>query len=566
MKIATFYVNNINTRLSNILDRLKRTRPDVVSLQELKALDTQFPRAEIEKAGYRAVWRGEKAWNGVAILTRGFDAVVTRTALPGDPADAQSRYLEAAVNGVIVTSLYAPNGNPQPGPKFKYKLAWMDRLIKHAADLRKAGVPVILAGDFNIVPTDQDIYVSKSGTYAKNALVQPESRDRFRKLQAQGWVDAIRKLHPDEPMYTFWDYLRNAWPHDSGLRIDHFLLSPEAAARLVAAGVDRNERAKPKASDHAPAWIELDAGGKMPRRTAKASAKPTEPKSAPPTKPKTKGARPLLVIDGDNFAHRSYHALPKSIRGRGGKSSGAIVGFANFLMRIYKAEQPRAVFVAWDTLEEPTYRHNAFPAYQSGREFDDALLEQLDLLPQVVEAFGFAHASGAGYEADDFVASAVAAEQRRGGTALVASGDRDMFQLASDTTTILYPQKGGEMVRIGPAEVRERYGVDPAQVPDFIALRGDPSDKIPGALGVGETGAANLVQKYGSLEAILKDGRFPAQADELRLFRRIATMDRKAPVPKLPDQTPTWSKAAALMRKWELNGVADRLEALAKGD
>ncbi|MDZ4870610.1 MAG: 5'-3' exonuclease H3TH domain-containing protein [Alphaproteobacteria bacterium] len=272
------------------------------------------------------------------------------------------------------------------------------------------------------------------------------------------------------------------------------------------------------------------------------------------------------MVDGDSFAHRSYHALPKSIRGRGGKSSGAIVGFANFLMRIYKAEQPRAVFVAWDTLEEPTYRHNAFPAYQSGREFDDALLEQLDLLPQVVEAFGFAHASGAGYEADDFVASAVAAEQRRGGTALVASGDRDMFQLASDTTTILYPQKGGEMVRIGPAEVRERYGVDPAQVPDFIALRGDPSDKIPGARGVGETGAANLVQKYGSLEAILKDGRFPAQADELRLFRRIATMDRKARVPKLPDQTPTWSKAAALMRKWELNGVADRLEALAKGD
>ena len=568
MKIATFNVNNINARLPNLLEWLKRTRPDVVSLQELKALDTQFPRAEIEKAGYRAVWRGEKAWNGVAILTRGFDAVVTRTALPGDPADAQSRYLEAAVNGVIVTSLYAPNGNPQPGPKFKYKLAWMDRLIKHAADLRKAGVPVILAGDFNIVPTDRDIYVSKSGTYAKNALVQPESRHRFRKLQAQGWVDAIRKLHPDEPMYTFWDYLRNAWPRDSGLRIDHFLLSPEAAARLVAAGVDRNERAKPKASDHAPAWIELDAGGKMPRRTPKPPAKPTEPKSAPATesKPKAKGARPLLVIDGDNFAHRSYHALPKSIQGRGGKSSGAIVGFSNFLMRIHKAEQPRAVFVAWDTLEEPTYRHEAFPAYQSGREFDDALLEQLDLLPSVVEAFGFAHASGAGYEADDFVASAVAAELRRGGTVLVASGDRDMFQLASDASTILYPQKGGEMARIGPAEVRERYGVDPAQVPDFIALRGDPSDKIPGARGVGETGAANLIQKYGTLEAVLKDGRFPAQADELRLFRKIATMDRKAPVPKLSDQTPTWAKAAALMRKWDLNGVADRLEALAKGD
>lgn len=562
MRIATFNINNVNKRLSNLLDWLKAAKPDVVCLQELKAADAEFPRAEIEKAGYRAAWSGQKTWNGVAILARGIDPIVTRKSLPGDPADDQSRYIEAAVNGVLIASLYAPNGNPQPGPKFAYKLAWMKRLAKHATELYATGAPIVLAGDYNVVPTDHDIYVTKS--YEKNALVQPQSRAHFQNLIAQGWTDAIRTLHPETPMYTFWDYMRNRWPRDAGLRLDHLLLSPAAAKRLVAAGVDRDTRGRANASDHAPAWIELAAAGKTPR-TTKPPAKPKTPKSASPAQPKPKkpAQRPLLVIDGDSFAHRSYHALPKSIRGRGGKSSGAIVGFANFMMRLYKAEQPRAVFVAWDTLEEPTYRHEAYPPYQSGREFDDALVEQLDLLPEVVEAFGFAHAKGAGYEADDFVAAAVAAEQRRGGIALVASGDRDTFQLASETTTILYPQKGGEMARIGPAQVRERYGVDPAQVPDFIALRGDPSDKIPGARGVGETGAANLLQKHGTLEAILKDGRFPTQAEELRLFRKIATMNAKAPIPKIPDQTPTWSKAAALMRKWELNGVAGRLEELA---
>lgn len=562
MRIATFNINNVNKRLTNLLEWLKATKPDVVCLQELKAPDTQFPRAEIEKAGYRATWRGEKSWNGVAILARGADPIVTRTSLPGDPADDQSRYIEAAVNGVLMASLYAPNGNPQPGPKFTYKLAWMKRLAKHAAELYASGAPVVLAGDYNVVPTDRDIYVTKS--YEKNALVQPQSRAQFQTLLDQGWTDAIRTLHPETPMYTFWDYMRNRWPRDAGLRLDHFLLSPAAAKRLVAAGVDRDVRGRANASDHAPAWIELAAGKKAPPKPkppTKASARKTASIEKP--KPKKTAQRPLLIVDGDSFAHRSYHALPKSIRGRGGKSSGAIVGFANFLMRLYKAEQPRAVFVAWDTLEEPTYRHDAYPAYQSGREFDDALVEQLDLLPEVVEAFGFVYAKGAGYEADDFVAAAVASERRRSGIALVASGDRDTFQLASDTTTILYPQKGGEMARIGPAQVRERYGVDPAQVPDFIALRGDPSDKIPGARGVGETGAANLIQKYGSLEAILKDGRFPTQADELRLFREIATMNAKAPIPKIPDQKPTWSKAAALMRRWELNGVAGRIEDLA---
>jgi exodeoxyribonuclease III len=560
MRIATFNVNNIRKRLPNLLAWLRARKPDVVALQELKATDAEFPHAALDKAGYRAAWRGEKTWNGVAILARGMDPVVTRKALPGDPADRQSRYIEAAVNGVIVTSLYAPNGNPQPGPKFTYKLAWMDRLAKHAAALHASGAPVVLAGDFNVVPTDRDIYVSKSGTYAKNALVQPEPRERFRRLLEQGWVDAIRKLHPDAPMFTFWDYLRNAWAHDSGLRIDHLLLSPAAAKRLRAAGVDRDMRAQANASDHAPAWIELAPAGKATRRARAPSAKPATARAAGGRKPKA-SARPLLVVDGDSFAHRSYHALPKSIRRKGDKPAGAIVGFANFLVRLYRAEEPRAVLVAWDTLDEPTYRNEAYPAYQSGREFDDALIEQLDVLPEVVAAFGFLNAKAAGYEADDFLAAAVAAEERRGGRVLVASGDRDTFQLASRNTTILFPQKG-EMARIGPAEVRARYGVDPAQVPDFIALRGDPSDKLPGAKGVGAIGAANLIKQFESLESLLKAGRFPTQADELRLFRKIATMNAKAPVPKIPDQQPTWANAARLMRKWELNNLAARLEEL----
>jgi DNA polymerase-1 len=215
-------------------------------------------------------------------------------------------------------------------------------------------------------------------------------------------------------------------------------------------------------------------------------------------------------------------------------------------------------------LTAPTYRHKRFPAYQSGRHFDDALLEQLDALPEFVAACGFANAKAAGYEADDFLASAVAAEERRGGTALVASGDRDTFQLASTATTILYPVRAGEMARIGPAEVRERYGVDPGQVPDFIALRGDPSDKLPGAAGVGPKGAADVLRKHGTLAAALAAGRFPEQAEALRLYRAIATMDPAAPLPPLADQEPTWARASALARDWELNQLADRLEALAQ--
>ncbi|MGI6856056.1 exodeoxyribonuclease III [Mesorhizobium sp. 1B3] len=255
MKIATFNINNVNRRLENLLGWLEAARPDVVCLQELKAADNQFPRSAIASAGYGAVWRGQRTWNGVAILARGADPVLTRDALPGDPADGQARYIEAAVEGILIASLYAPNGNPQPGPKFDYKLAWSERLISHAAELFAAGLPVVLAGDYNIVPEPRDIYPTKS--YDKNALVQPESRAVFERLLDQGWVDAIRKIHPDETVYTFWDYMRNRWPRNAGLRLDHLLLSRKVARRLRDAGVDREVRGVDGASDHAPVWVEL---------------------------------------------------------------------------------------------------------------------------------------------------------------------------------------------------------------------------------------------------------------------------------------------------------------------
>ncbi|MGH6929043.1 MAG: 5'-3' exonuclease [Dongiaceae bacterium] len=276
--------------------------------------------------------------------------------------------------------------------------------------------------------------------------------------------------------------------------------------------------------------------------------------------------RPLLVIDGDSFAHRAYHALPKTIRRAGDKGAGAILGFANFLLLLYANERPRAVLAAWDTLEAATPRQQAFPAYQGGREFDDELVEQLHILPRFVLACGFTVAKAPGYEADDFLAAAAAHEEKHGGTAIVASGDRDAFQLASARTTVLQPLRAGEMARIDPAGVRERYGVEPAQVPDFIALRGDPSDKLPGAKGVGPKGAASLLQKYGTLEAALADPRLAGQAEALRLYKSIATMNAAAPLPALPDQAPTWSRAAALARDWQLNRLADRLAALATSD
>jgi DNA polymerase I len=270
--------------------------------------------------------------------------------------------------------------------------------------------------------------------------------------------------------------------------------------------------------------------------------------------------RPLLVIDGDSLAHRAYHALPKSIRRAERRPGNALVGFSNFLLRLWESEQPRAVFVGWDTLTVPTYRHELFEGYQAGREFDDELLEQLDMLPDVVRAFGFAAAKAPGYEADDFLAAAVRSEETRGGTALVATSDRDSFQLASEQTTILQPTRGvSELARVGPAEVRERYGVEPEQVPDFIALRGDPSDRLPGAKGVGPKTAADVLRQYGSLESALEAGRFAAQADELRVYRRMATLDAEAPLPPLDDQTPAWEEASAYVRELGLNALAERL-------
>jgi exodeoxyribonuclease III len=255
MKIATFNINNVNRRLPNLLQWLKEAEPDIVCLQELKCTDAEFPAEAIRRAGYQPVWKGQRTWNGVAILSHGAEPVVTRTALPGDPSDTQSRYMEAAVGGILIGCIYLPNGNPQPGPKFDYKLTWFKRLQTHARKLLKENVPVILAGDYNVAPTEIDIYPTTS--WDDDALVQPESRAAYAKLVAQGWTDAIRELHPDERVYTFWHYLRNRWQRNAGLRLDHLLLSPVLARRLESAGVNRDLRGRPGASDHAPAWVVL---------------------------------------------------------------------------------------------------------------------------------------------------------------------------------------------------------------------------------------------------------------------------------------------------------------------
>ena len=255
MKIATFNINNVNRRLPNLLAWLNAAEPDVVCLQELKATTEDFPAAAIEAAGYGAVWQGQRTWNGVAILAKNAEPVPTRRRLPGDPDDTQSRYIEAAVQGILIGCIYLPNGNPQPGPKFIYKQAWFERLIAHAAELHATGLPVVLAGDYNVVPTDADIYPSKS--WGKNALLQPESRSAYQRLLDQGWTDALRTIHPIGPIYTFWDYKRDRWSRDAGLRLDHILLSPPVAERLTDAGVDRDVRGEQGASDHAPTWVSL---------------------------------------------------------------------------------------------------------------------------------------------------------------------------------------------------------------------------------------------------------------------------------------------------------------------
>jgi DNA polymerase-1 len=269
----------------------------------------------------------------------------------------------------------------------------------------------------------------------------------------------------------------------------------------------------------------------------------------------------LLAIDGDSLAHRAYHALPKSIKGAGGRPAGALVGFSNFLLRLWEAEQPAAVAVGWDTLDVPTYRNEALPGYQAGRVFDQAIREQLDALPVLVESFGFIAAKADGYEADDFLAAAAA---HWPGPVTVVTSDRDAFQLVSERVTVLQPVRGvSELTRVGPGEVRERYGVDPEQVPDFIALRGDSSDRIPGAKGVGPRTAADLLARYGTLEAALAEGRFAAVADDLRLYRHVATMDPGAPLPELHATPPDWLRAEAAARELGLNALAKRIGELA---
>jgi exodeoxyribonuclease III len=270
MKIATFNVNGVNGRLPVLLRWLKETSPDVVCLQELKS--ETFPQSAVRAAGYEAIWQGERSWNGVAILTRGKALVETRRALPGDVDDTHSRYIEAAVDGLLIGCLYLPNGNPVQSEKFGFKLSWFERLIAHAAELLSTGAPVVLAGDYNVMPNELDVY--KPERWVNDALFRVEVREDFRRLVAQGWTDALRTLHPGERIYTFWDYFRNAYARDAGLRIDHLLLSPSVAARLKAAGVDRDVRGWEKASDHAPVWIELkDAAAEQPKRTGSRSSR-----------------------------------------------------------------------------------------------------------------------------------------------------------------------------------------------------------------------------------------------------------------------------------------------------
>jgi exodeoxyribonuclease-3 len=255
MRIATYNVNGVNGRLPVLLRWLEETKPDVVCLQELKAPQEKFPLQAVNDAGYNAIWHGQKSWNGVAILARGHEIKEVRNALPGDPEDEHSRYIEAIVNDILIGCLYLPNGNPAPGPKLEYKLAWFKRLQAHAAKLLKSDQPVILCGDYNVMPTELDVY--KPERWVKDALFLPEVRSAFKTLVSQGWTDALRKLHPDEVIYTFWDYFRNAYDRNAGLRIDHFLLSSEVDKRLISAGVDRHVRGWEKTSDHAPVWIEI---------------------------------------------------------------------------------------------------------------------------------------------------------------------------------------------------------------------------------------------------------------------------------------------------------------------
>jgi exodeoxyribonuclease-3 len=267
MRIVTYNVNSINARLPNFLRWLAESKPDVVCLQELKAPQDKFPEGAIRDAGYGVIWHGQKSWNGVAILAKNSEPQEIRRALPGDPDDVHSRYIEATVAGVVIGCLYLPNGNPAPGPKFEYKLRWLNRLLAHAAELLLSGAPVVLAGDYNVIPTEADVY--KPERWVDDALFRIEVREAYAHLLKHGWVDSVRTMHPGKQIYTFWDFFRNAYGRDAGLRIDHLLLSPSIANRLVSAGVDRDVRGWEKASDHAPTWVEIkDQEGALPRSRA----------------------------------------------------------------------------------------------------------------------------------------------------------------------------------------------------------------------------------------------------------------------------------------------------------
>ena len=275
--------------------------------------------------------------------------------------------------------------------------------------------------------------------------------------------------------------------------------------------------------------------------------------------------RPLLVVDGDSLAHRAFHALPSSMRDGDGRPANMLIGFANMLSTLWESERPRTLFAGFDTLTVPTYRHELLPGYQAGRDFPEELTRQLDLLPQLVEALGFAWAKEAGYEADDFLAAAARAETARGGLTLVVTSDRDLYQLASDSVSLLMPKRGvSELDRVGPAEVRERYGVEPEQVPDFVALRGDPSDRIPGARGIGPAKAAAIIAEYGSLEAALAAGRFAAEADDLRTYLKLTRLQSAAPLPSLPDADLDWASAAELAERWGLKRLSERFRTRAE--
>ena len=424
----------------------------------------------------------------------------------------------------------------------------------------RRGVPVVLAGDYNVVPTDRDIY--PPNPMPRTRCCSRKAAPCFDAFSTQGWIDAIRARHPHEPMYTFWDYMRNRWPRDAGLRIDHLLLSSQApGASSMQALTVTCARRKARAITLRPGWCCVMLRAAAARRSDRRGKVVRDRARPRVVRQGAAGAKAPLARPGRCSSSTAIPSRTAPIMrcrnpscARGGRPAGAILGFANFLLRFYREEEPRAVLVAWDSLGVPTYRHEQFAAYQSGREFDDALVDQLDVLPQFVAACGFANAKAAGYEADDFVAAAAAREERRGGTVRVASGDRDMFQLASDEhdNSLSRPRRRGGPDRPGrgPRPLWGRAGAGPR----FHCVARRPVRPHPGRRrGLARREPRTCCANMGRWRARSRQAAFPRLPRQLRLFRAIATMDRKAPLPRLADQTPTWRKAAELARKWELS-------------